>query len=107
MVVFAPSNREDDGEADTVPILCVDAAAVDLGHRPTAGGMTGGLVGVAGGMILGAGALFGLDMPIRDIQLPWSVAALGLLAGMLLAVLAALGPARRVTLASPAEAVRS
>jgi putative ABC transport system permease protein len=70
-------------------------------------GLAGTLTGIAGGAVLGAGALFGLE-PTRwmIIRLPWAVMAGGLVVGLVLALLAAVGPARRVARVAPAEAVR-
>lgn len=70
-------------------------------------GAVGGLVGTAGGVILGAGALYGLEPDHFDkVSLPWPVVALSLALSLVLAALAAIGPARRVMNVAPAEAVR-
>ncbi len=70
-------------------------------------GLVGGIVGSLGGIILAAGALYGLE-PERfsQVSLPWAVLAGGLLLSAGLALLAALGPARRVAAIPPADALR-
>lgn len=70
-------------------------------------GAVGAVVGVTGGVVLGVGAMFGLDVDPGQIRLPWAVMLGGLGASVLLGLLAAMGPARRVMLTSPAEAVRA
>lgn len=70
-------------------------------------GLVGGLVDTLGGVILAAGALFGLEPEhFNQLSLPWPVLGAGLLLSLLLALLAALGPARQVMQVAPAEAVR-
>lgn len=69
-------------------------------------GGVGGLVGTAGGAILGAGALWGLGLPLAEVRLPWVVMVAGLILSVLLALLAAIGSARQVLRLPPAAAVR-
>lgn len=70
-------------------------------------GLVGGIVGVAGGAVLGASALVGLDLPLAKVSLPWEVMSIGLVTSLAIACLSALGPARQAGARAPAEAVRA
>lgn len=69
-------------------------------------GLVGGIVGIVGGAVLGTGALVGLDMPLADIELPWSLMGASLVVCLLLSLVAGILPARQFLRISPAEAMR-